>query len=86
MLTDQQRQRLSHLVHEALLRIRILGWHGRSQEAADLADAFHNVPAMLWADSFDLTRFRDVDLASYQSKYPDSVDWQPIVDEILGDP
>jgi hypothetical protein len=37
----------------AFLEIRILGWQGQSAQAADLADAFHNLPVLLFSDDFD---------------------------------
>jgi hypothetical protein len=43
-LTDLQRQHLCELIYDALLEIRLHGWEGRAEQAADLAEAFHNLP------------------------------------------
>ena len=67
-LTDQQRQRLGQMLYRALLEIRILGWQGKAQQAADLADAFHNLPFYLWRDDFRLSYFR-IFLEEYRQKY-----------------
>jgi len=69
MPTEEQRQKLCEMLHRALLEIRILGWQGKSQQAADLADAFHNLPLQLWSEEFSFKFFR-IFLESYQEKYP----------------
>ena len=48
----------------------MLGLGGKSKQAADLADGFHNLPKDMWKDDFSLERFRDDYLAVYQKKYP----------------
>jgi hypothetical protein len=68
-LTERQRQWLCQMIYRALLEMRILGWGGKAEQAADLADAFHNLPAMLWED-FSLDFFRKF-LEAYRQKYPD---------------
>jgi hypothetical protein len=40
-------------MHCAFLEIRIAGWEGKPSQAADLADAFHNLPVFLRSDAFD---------------------------------
>src|SRR5262245_12280316 len=47
LLTEQQRQELCRMLFNALLEIRGLGSQGKAQQAADLADAFHNLPIYL---------------------------------------
>jgi len=47
LLTDQQRQELCKILFKALLEIRKLGNEGKAEQAADVADAFHNLPAYL---------------------------------------
>jgi hypothetical protein len=68
-LNDKQRELLCDLMYRAFLEIRMLGWDGRAAQAADLADAFHNVPKGLWSDDFSLSSFRDLYLQSYERKY-----------------
>jgi hypothetical protein len=68
LLTERQRQELCRMLFNALLEIRGLGSEGKAQQAADLADAFHNLPIYLWSDKFSLSLFRSF-LESYQQKY-----------------
>jgi hypothetical protein len=35
---------LCSMIHDAFCEIRQLAWAGRAEQAADLADAFHNIP------------------------------------------
>lgn len=56
----------------ALVEIRALGYQGRLEQATDLADAFHNLPAHLWSEDFSFSFFR-LFLQSYQQKYPEEV-------------
>jgi len=87
-LTDAQRQKLSDMLYSALLEIRILGRLGRAVQAADLADAFHNVPNGMWADTFSLTFLRDTFLLPYCKKYPERLvcDYVAMVDEMIRAP
>lgn len=57
-------------MHLALAEIRRLGWEGNAEQAADLADAFHNLPKEMWKEDFALESFRDLFLKDYQDKYP----------------
>jgi hypothetical protein len=68
-LTENQRRQLCHLMYLAFLEIRVLGWADRAAQAADLADAFHNLPEGLWWDDFNLETFRNRDLLAYEKKY-----------------
>lgn len=69
-LTDTQRQALGRMMHAAFVEIRLLGWEEKATQAADLPDAFHNLPKDMWHDEFSLPFFRDAFLGSYQTKYP----------------
>jgi len=33
------------MMHYAFIEMRLLGWGGKAEQVADLADAFHNLPA-----------------------------------------
>ncbi len=70
-LTEMERQKLCQMIYRAMLEIRSLGWSGKAEQAADLADAFHNLPAMLWSEDFSLDFLRTF-LESYHHKYPES--------------
>jgi hypothetical protein len=70
-ITDAHRKTLSEMIHFALVEIRLLGWGGKSEQAADLADAFHNLPKEMWREDFNLEYFRDAFLKVYQEKYPE---------------
>jgi hypothetical protein len=67
-LTENQRRQLCNLMVSAFLEIRALGWAGHAAQAADLADAFHNLPIHLWRDDFNIEFFRN-DLLAYDKKY-----------------
>jgi len=79
--TDEQKRKLCHMLYMALLEIRAAGWDGRAQQAADLADAFHNLPMGLWHHDFSLDFFHQF-LESYRHKYPDSFDHLAALDEV----
>ena len=83
--TDAQRQKLSEMMHQAFIEMRLLGWSAKAEQAADLADAFHNLPRDMWRDDFSLKFFRDSFLATYQRKYPEGRyrDYLAMVDEII---
>ena len=82
-LTEQQRQGLCKILFNALLEIRKLGNEGKAEQAADVADAFHNLPAYLWSDKFSLNVFRSF-LEEYQRKYLEAgcFDYVKMLDEI----
>jgi hypothetical protein len=67
--TEEERQKLCKMMHCAFLEIRLLGWQGKAQQAADLADAFHNLPAYLHSDDFSFEFFAYF-LKAYYEKYP----------------
>lgn len=70
-LTDDERQKFCEMIYRAFLEIRILGWDGKAAQAAELADAFHNVPNMMWSENFSLDFFR-IFLEGYQQQFPES--------------
>jgi len=47
------------MMHSAFLEIRALGWASKSEQAAELADAFHNLPTDMWKEHFSLEFLRD---------------------------
>lgn len=67
--SNEQKQALGKMLHCALLEIRVLGWENKAQQAADLADAFHNLPIFMYSSEFDWSFFRYF-IQSYQTKYP----------------
>lgn len=69
MLTDRQRQELCRMMYEAFLEIRILGWEGKAEQAAAVADAFHELPRVLWSENCSLVFLRGF-LQAYSEKYP----------------
>ncbi len=87
--TEGQRKRLGELLHKAFLEIRVLGWEGKPEQAADLADAFHNLPVEMYgwgAFSWDVLRG---DLRHYEQKYGGvrgfASDYTTLLDEIRAD-
>ena len=83
--TQQQRQNPGKMLSYALPEIRGLGNSSKAEQAADLADAFHNLPVYLWSDDFSLVVFREF-LQEYQRKYPEtgSYDYLAMLDEVMG--
>jgi hypothetical protein len=83
--TDAQRRGLSKTLSLAIIEIRYLAYKGKSEQAADLADAFHNLPVDMWADHFSLHFFRDSFLKVYKQKYPVGIEnYVAMLDEIFG--
>ena len=84
-ITDEHRKKLCELIHYALVEMRTLGWSGKSQQAADLADAFHNLPRDMWREDFALEFLRDAFLKDYQQKYPEAkvFNYVAAIDEML---
>lgn len=72
-LDDAQRQQLCDLLFNALLRIRMLGWQGDVAQVASLADALHNLPALLYSDRFNWELARRY-LADHVRAYPEGAD------------
>jgi hypothetical protein len=68
MPTDQERRELCKMLSFTLMEIRLLGWEGKAEQAADLADAFHYLPGKLWSDEFSFGFFRKF-LEDYQQQY-----------------
>ena len=67
--TEDQRIRLHEMVAMAFVEIRLLGWAGRAEQAADLADAFHNIPREIYGwGSWNIEITRGM-LESYQEKH-----------------
>ena len=67
--TPKQREMLCDMIYHAFVELRLLGWDGHSERAADLADAFHNIPKEMYGwGSFSWSRFRGM-LERYQSKW-----------------
>ena len=60
---------LSQLLYEVLTHIRLFARLGENQRVHDLADAFHNLPAGIWRDDFDLERFQQQFITPYENKY-----------------
>ncbi len=84
-LNDAQRRKLGEMMHYAFIEMRLLGWSGKAEQAADLADAFHNLPRDMWSDDFNIEFFRDAFLQVYQRKYPDGRlrDYLAMVGEVI---
>ena len=83
ILSEIERQQLSRMLHFALIEIRILGNEGKAQQCGDLADAFHELPSMMWGD-FSLSFFRLL-LEGYQKKHSEIkiVDYLGMLNEIF---
>jgi len=49
-ITDEHRKKLCQLLHHALTEIRMLTERRKTRRAADLPDAFHNLPKEVWPE------------------------------------
>ena len=78
---------LCDMIHYAFVEMRLLGWGGHGEQAADLADAFHNIPKEMYARGrFSWEIFRGM-LETYQSKWRGEIpsggrDYVAMLDEI----
>jgi len=70
-LSDAERRKLCTMISHAFVMIRSLGYTGKAERAADLADALHNLPSLMWEDQFSLRLFR-AGLESYSAKHSDT--------------
>lgn len=68
MPTEAERRNLSHLMYLAFIDIRALILDGQPQQAKDLAEAFHNIPLLMYKGDFSFKAFRDF-WEGYQQKY-----------------
>jgi len=57
---------------------RLLGWEGKAEQAADLADALCRLPLQMYDREFPWTHF-ERSLEDYQQRYPDR---QPTLDYV----
>ena len=73
------------MIHHAFVELRLLGWAGHSEQAADLADAFHNISKEMYGwGSFSWDIFRGM-LETYQHKWQATArvrDYVEMLDEI----
>jgi hypothetical protein len=46
------------MLYRAFLQIRMMGWAGKAEQAAELADLFHNLPQEMWRDYFSVSFLR----------------------------
>lgn len=85
--TDAQREALCAMFAEAFIEARALGWEGKADQAADLADAFHNLPKEMYGwGGWSLERVRSM-LKAYQDKYRGSCrDYLSMLDRIFAEP
>lgn len=83
-LTEKERQKMSEMIHYSFIEIRLLGWRGKSEQAAALADVFHNIPNMMWGKDFSLDMFRDC-IVNFQQDYTESetVDFLILFDRLF---
>ena len=82
-LTDAERRHLCFMLSRALIEIRLLCYEGNAGKAADIADAFHNVPVHLFGDTFSFDYFRG-GLESYKRKHPEpGWDYLAMLDKFL---
>ena len=66
--TEAERQRLARLMYLAFCDLRILAREGKSEQARALAEAFHNVPLLMYSKDFSFSVFRSI-LEHYQATF-----------------
>src|SRR5437762_3229252 len=66
--TEHERQGLSRLMYLAFCDLRGLAIEARAAQAKDLAEAFHNIPLLMYTADFSFKAFRGF-LDHYQQKY-----------------
>jgi hypothetical protein len=67
--TPKQREMLCDMIHYAFVELRLLGWGDHGEQAADLADAFHNISKEMYGwGGFSWEIFRGM-LETYQRKW-----------------
>ncbi len=67
--TEKQILLLDEMLTCALSEIRSLAMAGNAEQAAALADAFHNLPVVMHSEQFSFVHFRQ-DLDRYVRSYP----------------
>ncbi len=72
-LTEEQRKLFCEMMYKAFEEIRSLAWVGFPEQAGALADAFHNVPHLLFESDFSWERAR-MYVESYQRKFPTRIE------------
>lgn len=89
--TDDQRRLLCDMIAAAFIEIRQLGREGKALQAADLADAFHEVSREMYGwGGWNRSIFRE-SLHDYQHKYHGEDyfgkrDYMKMFDDIFGPP
>ena len=83
VLNEEQQKKLCDMLHHALVDIRTLA-RNHGEQAADLADVFHNLPQEIWRDYFSISYFRQAFLVPYYRKWPDRRprDYIALLDEV----
>jgi hypothetical protein len=69
-LTQDQLRGLGMLLHTALKEIRLLGWDGKAEQSADLADALCQLPLRMHSGPLDWEQYEQ-SLGDYAQRYPD---------------
>ena len=75
--TEQQRRLFCEMIHLAFVELRGLGNQGKSEQAAALADAFHNLPLSIFQPLFDWEMSRRY-FQSYHAQYPFEASAMPV--------
>jgi hypothetical protein len=87
--SEKQREMLCDMIHAAFIELRLLGWGGHAAAAADLADAFHNIPKEMFGwGCFTWEMFRGM-LGDYQTKWRSILsgrDYVQMLDQIRNAP
>ena len=67
--TKQQCRLFCEMMYQAFIEMRGSGFQGKSEQAAALADAFHNLPITMYRSNFDWAMSRRY-FEFYNSRYP----------------
>ena len=71
MPTEGQRRQLCDLMHRAFVALRNLGYGGKHEAIAELADVFHNLPQEMFREEVWDWNLLEAGLRSFEEKFPD---------------
>ena len=68
-INENQLRILNQILSRSFQEIRILAWEGKSKQAGDLADAFHNIQSALIAKDYWTIDLVTKELSYYQTRH-----------------
>jgi hypothetical protein len=81
-INEQELKYLCEMMHYAFLEIRVLCWQNKAEQAAELADVFHEIPQVMFFSNFNMNLFIER-LKVYQEKYNPPLSYTTIINHII---